>query len=117
MSYVKTTWTAHETKVTAAAMNHIEDGIEANDSAIAANIITDNVSNQPVASVHDGANDMRSAFGNGAYLQWGMAAAGRRALRRDFRGRQPAVRCGFHFTLSPADVDTKVTFRCSLVTA
>ena len=58
MSYVKTTWTAHETKVTAAAMNHIEDGIEANDSAIAANIITDNVSNQPVASVHDGANDM-----------------------------------------------------------
>lgn len=34
MSYVATEWVAHETKVTAAAMNNIESGIVANETAI-----------------------------------------------------------------------------------
>lgn len=36
MSYVATEWVAHETKVTAAAMNNIEGGITDNETAIAA---------------------------------------------------------------------------------
>ena len=36
MSYTKTPWVAHETRVTADALNNIEDGVSANDTAIEA---------------------------------------------------------------------------------
>lgn len=36
MSYVKQTWVDYETRVDAEHLNHIEDGIEANDAAVAA---------------------------------------------------------------------------------
>ncbi|MCR4578703.1 MAG: hypothetical protein K5784_12435 [Clostridiales bacterium] len=59
---------------------------------------------------------LRSAFGAGAYLQWkwqrlndstfGVISASDSRLSQD----------GFCLTLSPADVDVKVTFMCELIT-
>lgn len=59
---------------------------------------------------------LRSAMGNGAYLQWkwqridedsfGVISSSDTRLGND----------GFTFTLSPNDVDTKVTFLCELIT-
>ena len=81
-----------------------------------------NVSTVLSVSIHYGSQiienttAMRSAFGNGAYLQWEW-----QRLDEDRYGVISASDTrlsdgGFHFTLSPADVDTKVTFRCSLIT-
>jgi len=66
--------------------------------------------------VIEDANAMHAAFGNSAYLQWewlrldddryGVISAGDSRLSGG----------GFQLTLSPEDVDTKVTFRCSLIT-
>ena len=59
---------------------------------------------------------LRSTFGSGAYLQWswqrmdeerfGVISADDARISSD----------GFSFTLSPEDVDTKVTFMCELIT-
>ena len=59
---------------------------------------------------------LRSAFGAGAYLQWkwqrlndsafGIISASDARLSQD----------GFCLTLSPSDVDVKVTFMCELIT-
>ena len=59
---------------------------------------------------------LRNTFGAGAYLQWswqrmdedryGIISADDARLSHD----------GFQFTLSAADVDTKVTFMCELMT-
>ena len=59
---------------------------------------------------------LRSVFGNKTYLQWswqrmdedryGIISADDSRLSND----------GFSFTLSAADVDTKVTFLCELMT-
>lgn len=59
---------------------------------------------------------MKSVFGNGAYIQWkwqrldddtfGVISADDSRFGND----------GFSFTLSPSDVDTKVTFMCELIT-
>ena len=59
---------------------------------------------------------LRNTFGAGAYLQWswqrmdedryGIISADDARLSHD----------GFQFTLSAADVDTKVTFMCELIT-
>ena len=59
---------------------------------------------------------LRSTFGSGAYLQWswqrmdeerfGVISADDARISND----------GFSFTLSPEDVDTKVTFMCELIT-
>lgn len=59
--------------------------------------------------------DLRSKFGNGAYLQWywqrlddsdyGVIVSTDHKLSND----------GFSLTLTPEEVDTKVTFRCELI--
>lgn len=59
---------------------------------------------------------MKSVFGNGAYIQWkwqrlddetfGVISADDARFGND----------GFTFTLSPEDVDTKITFMCELIT-
>ena len=60
---------------------------------------------------------LRTHFGNGAYLQWEW-------LRLDderfgiLSGSDSRLSDGgFRLTLTPTDVDTKVTFRCSLITS
>lgn len=58
---------------------------------------------------------MKSVFGNGAYLQWKW-----QRLDEDTYGTISASDSrfgdnGFTFTLSPDDVDTKVTFMCELI--
>lgn len=60
-------------------------------------------------------NGLRAAYGDGAYLQWewqrldedsfGLMSAGDSRFSND----------GFSFTLSPEDVDTKITFRCEII--
>lgn len=60
--------------------------------------------------------DLRARFGSGAYLQWywqkidesdyGIIVASDHKISRD----------GFCLTLTPAEVDVKVTFRCELIT-
>ena len=59
--------------------------------------------------------EMKAVFGNGAYLQW-------RWLKLDdesygiISASDPRFgNGGFTFTLSPDDVDTKVTFECKLI--
>lgn len=59
--------------------------------------------------------EMKAVFGNGAYLEW-------RWLRLDdesygiISASDPRFgNGGFTFTLSPNDVDTKVTFECKLI--
>ena len=59
--------------------------------------------------------EMKAVFGNGAYLQW-------RWLKLDdesygiISASDPRFgNGGFTFTLSPDDVDTKVTFECKLM--
>ena len=59
---------------------------------------------------------MKSVFGSGAYLQWKW-----QRLDEDTFGVISSSDTrfgdnGFTFTLSPEDVDTKVTFMCELIT-
>ena len=68
------------------------------------------------ATIIESESALHTVFGAAAHLQWewlrldddryGIISAGDSRLSDG----------GFHFTLSPADVDTKVTFRCSLIT-
>lgn len=58
---------------------------------------------------------LRAAYGDGAYLQWEW-----QRLDEDSFGIMSAddsrfSNDGFSFTLSPEDVDTKITFRCEII--
>lgn len=59
---------------------------------------------------------MRSVFGPGAYLQWWWQRMGDDRFWLISSDDSRLSDDGFTFTLSPSDVDTKVTFRCELVT-
>ena len=61
------------------------------------------------------AADMRAAFGAGAYLQWSWQRPGEEAYGLISASDSRLSDEGFTFTLSPADVDTKVTFACRLI--
>ena len=68
------------------------------------------------ALVIESASAMHAAFGSGAYLQWEWLR-----MDEDRYGILSASDSrlsdgGFHLTLGPQDVDTKVTFRCKLIT-
>ena len=60
---------------------------------------------------------MRAIFGPGAYLQWWWQRLGEESFRLISADDSRLSDEGFTFTLSPEDVDTKVTFRCELVLA
>ena len=59
--------------------------------------------------------DLRSAFGNGVYLQWKWKRLNDNDYGIISSSDSRISENGFKFTLSPADVDTKVTFLCELM--
>lgn len=58
---------------------------------------------------------MKSVFGNGAYLQWKWQRLDDEAYGVISSSDTRFGDNGFTFTLSPGDVDTKVTFMCELI--
>lgn len=59
---------------------------------------------------------MKSVFGNSAYLQWKWQRLDDESFGVLSAGDTRFGDNGFTFTLSPEDVDTKVTFMCELIT-
>ena len=59
---------------------------------------------------------MKSVFGNGAYLQWKWQRLDDETFGILSSSDSRFGDNGFTFTLSPEDVDTKVTFMCELIT-
>lgn len=59
---------------------------------------------------------MKSVFGNGAYLQWKWQRLDDDSFGVISSDDSRFGNNGFIFTLSPSDVDTKVTFMCELIT-
>lgn len=60
-------------------------------------------------------NTLKSVFGNGAYLQWKWQRIDDSAFGIISSDDPRFGNDGFTFTLSPDDVDTKVTFLCELI--
>lgn len=58
---------------------------------------------------------MKSVFGNAAYLQWKWLRLDDESFGIISAGDPRFKDNGFTFTLSPEDVDTKVTFMCELI--
>lgn len=58
---------------------------------------------------------MKSTFGNSAYLQWKWQRLDDETFGIILAGDPRFSDNGFRFTLSPDDVDTKVTFMCELI--
>lgn len=58
---------------------------------------------------------MKSTFGNSAYLQWKWMRLDDESFGIISAGDPRFSDNGFRFTLSPDDVDTKVTFMCELI--
>ncbi|MBO7449799.1 MAG: hypothetical protein J6U54_05460 [Clostridiales bacterium] len=99
-----------------------EDGVVLRIDSSRGNVFKHNqVSTVLTITIHSGPDiitniqDLRSKFGNNAYLQWYW-----RRMEDDAYGIivQTDSRIsddGFSFTLSPEDVDVKVTFMCQLV--
>ena len=59
---------------------------------------------------------MKQVFGNGAYLQWKWLRLDDETFGIISSSDSRFGDNGFTFTLSPGDVDTKVTFMCELIT-
>ena len=59
-------------------------------------------------------NAMIAAFGSGTYLEWQYKAYGSNTWQTIVSSDTRLSDHGFQFTLSPADVDTKITFQCIL---
>lgn len=59
---------------------------------------------------------MKSVFGNAAYLQWKWQRLDENSFGIMSSSDSRFSNDGFMFTLSPDDVDTKVTFMCELIT-
>ena len=59
---------------------------------------------------------LRSAFGATAYLQWKWQRLNDNAFGTISAFDSRLSQDGFCFTLSPEDVDVKVTFMCELIT-
>lgn len=59
---------------------------------------------------------MKQTFGNGAYLQWKWQRLDDDAFGVISSDDSRFGDNGFTFTLSPSDVDTKITFMCELIT-
>ena len=59
---------------------------------------------------------LHTHFGNGAYLQWEWLRLDDERFGILSGSDSRLSEGGFRLTLTPTDVDTKVTFRCSLVT-
>lgn len=59
--------------------------------------------------------ELRRLFGNGAYLQWSWQRMDENRFGVISAGDSRIGDGGFTFTLSPADVDMKVTFMCELI--
>ena len=58
---------------------------------------------------------LKSVFGNAAYLQWKWKRLDDESFGIISAGDERFGDNGFTFTLSPEDVDTKVTFMCELM--
>ena len=58
---------------------------------------------------------LRSTFGSGAYLQWSWQRMDEERFGIISADDNRITNDGFSFTLSPEDVDTKVTFMCELI--
>ena len=58
---------------------------------------------------------LRRVFGNGAYLQWSWQRMDENRFGVISASDTRISNNGFSFTLSPEDVDTKVTFMCELI--
>lgn len=61
--------------------------------------------------------ELTSVFGSDAYLEWAWQRMGEETFGVISANDARLSNDGFCFTISPADVDTKVTFTCSLITA
>jgi len=59
---------------------------------------------------------LRSTLGSGAYLQWSWQRMDEERFGVISADDARITNDGFMFTLSPEDVDTKVTFMCELIT-
>ena len=59
--------------------------------------------------------EMKAVFGNGAYLQWRWLKLNDESYGIISASDPRFSNGGFTFTLSPDDVDTKVTFECKLM--
>ena len=60
-------------------------------------------------------SQLHAAFGNGAYLQWKWQKMDEDTFGLISSSDERLQNGGFQFTLSPDDVDTKVTFLCELI--
>ena len=58
---------------------------------------------------------MKSVFGSGAYLQWKWQRLDDDAYGVISSSDSRFSNNGFSFTISPEDVNTKVTFMCELI--
>lgn len=61
-------------------------------------------------------NTLRATFGNTAYIEWQWQRLNDNAFGVISASDSRISQGGFTFTLTPEDVDTKVTFMCSLIT-
>lgn len=59
---------------------------------------------------------LRAAYGSGAYIEWSWQRMGENIFGTILSTDSRIGNDGFTFTLSSADVDTKVTFMCQLIT-
>lgn len=59
--------------------------------------------------------DLRAAFGLGAYLEWKWQKVNEESFGTILSTDSRLSNDGFTFSLTPADVDTKVTFLCNLI--
>ena len=62
------------------------------------------------------AASMRAEFGNNAYLEWQWQRMGEATFRTILTTDSRLSNEGFALSLTPSDVDTKVVFKCQLVT-
>ncbi len=60
---------------------------------------------------------MRQEFGTAAHLEWQWQRIGENAFGTILSTDERLIEEGFALLLSPKDVDTKVVFKCQLVTA
>ena len=63
----------------------------------------------------ENSSQLSAEFGAGAYLQWEWLRLGDDTYGTILATDSRLSDKGFHFTLSPEDVDAKVTFRCNLM--
>ena len=63
----------------------------------------------------ENSSQLSAEFGAGAYLQWEWLRLGDDTYGTILSTDSRLSDKGFHFTLSPEDVDAKVTFRCNLM--